>query len=215
MGASQRNLVDASSGSARGMDSYVETLGSISMSKTYLRLLAVSTVLVAGGFVGFRVIADDAQPSQESPSVIERLHEHLMTLHGGQGGGHASSHHGSGHHGSGLGGMNAQGLHHVMHSLDLTDEQFGHLRRIHETLITGFHGPKGDHAAQLQTFIERVDTGTLDATEMTIMLERHVDSLRASLGTVATEAALLINNLDDEQRAALVAHLEELAEHLQ
>lgn len=178
------------------------------MSKIFVRVLVVTSLLLIGGVVGFTVSAADVSTSEEGESsYIERLHRHLMALHG-KGGGHG----GHADHGDAMAhGMG--GMHHMMHQLDLDDAQRDRLHAIHHTLLTSFHGEHVDAKGHIETLIEGIETGTLDVTETTIMLERHVDSLRAALGTVAAETVALLNNLDGAQRATVVAHLEALAHH--
>lgn len=160
------------------------------MSKNTLRVLTVAALVTVAAAIGLTVVAADGAPAERVAHWMGKLHGH---------GGHCG-------HG-GPGGHAFQAVHGLIDDLDLSADQQARLEALHSTLMSGFDAVHQEGGAHLEALIERIETGSLDRGEASLVMEQHIAALGEMLESATGEVVDLVNSLDADQRALLVAHL--------
>ena len=116
-------------------------------------------------------------------------------------------------HGGSLSCDDARAHHHhlmeLIDELELNDSQRQHLDGIHHRLMARWNDRDRIHTETLAWTLERLEHGGLQGAETQMLIDQHLEELRTLAHGVSDELIALVDSLDEDQRAVLIAHLQD------
>ena len=159
------------------------------MAKGTFQIVAIIAAVALVGTVSLTVIATGGDSeSKGEGGFLRQLHALGHNLHGG---GHHQDH-----------------MAEVIEQLELTPEQLQRLEKVHE--IIGSYGSDGHGSmAELhEKLVAQFGQGHVEADEIRLVIDGHVDEMREMAYAVTDELVALVNGLDATQREILLTHLQ-------